>query len=267
MNGKRTWEEAVSWMKNEPAYVDLVQACFYDDPLIDAANRFYLGIEWQAIKKLLPSPAKVLDLGAGRGIASYAFAKDGWEVTALEPDQSALVGANAIRALAKQAGLSINVEESWGEALPFPDESFEVVHARQVLHHARDLEQLCKEVSRVLKPNGLLIATREHVISKEEDLPIFLRTHPLHRLYGGENAYLLREYLSAIKNAGLRMDYVFNPCESDINLYPDSVINMKKRIAGKFGIPASLVPTVILKLRGYVDNTPGRLYTFLAKKG
>lgn len=59
------------------------------------------------------------------------------------------------------------------------------VFARQVLHHARNLEMLCREVSRVLKPHGIFIATREHVISKPEDLARFLKKHPLHQFYGG----------------------------------------------------------------------------------
>ena len=54
---------------------------------------------------------------------------------------------------------------------------------------------MCEEVARVLKPGGTFIATREHVISKKEDLPVFLANHPLHRFYGGENAFVLQKYL------------------------------------------------------------------------
>jgi hypothetical protein len=45
----------------------------------------------------------------------------------------------------------------------------------------------CKEIARVLRPSGRFIAVRDHVISKPEDLPKFLDTHPLHNLYGGEH--------------------------------------------------------------------------------
>ncbi len=268
-NGKQsTWEEAVLWLKDQPDQGDLVRACFYDDPLLVAAHRYYESSEWQAVRKFLPKRVgAVLDIGAGRGVSSYALARDGWETTALEPDPSPIVGAGAIRALSKAANLHIRVEEMWGEVLPFSDKSFDMVHSRQVLHHAKDLTKLCREAARVLKPNGLFIATREHVLSRQEDLPVFLENHPLHRLYGGERAYLLTEYLTAIQQSGITLTHVLNPFQSEINLYPDTLCQLKKRLARKALFPwPHLVPAVVLGWLGAWVNTPGRLYTFVGRK-
>ena len=92
---------------------------------------------------------KALDVGAGRGIASYALAREGFQVTSLEPDPSAIVGAGAIRALAAEAALPISVVEEFSERLPFVDGAFDVVFARAVLHHTRDLEPcVLRDVSR-----------------------------------------------------------------------------------------------------------------------
>ena len=263
-----TWEQAVEQLKQDPKYRELVNSCYYDDPLIGAAERYSNSSEWREARAFLPaSRGSALDIGAGRGISSYAMARDGWQVTALEPDASASVGAGAIRALAREADLPITVIQTWGEKLPFSDGTFDVVHCRQALHHARDLEQLCKEMGRVLKPGGVLIALREHVISSRDDLAAFLAGHPLHHLYGGEHAYLLREYTKAIKSAGIEITRVLNPLQSDINLFPSTQQEVKARWAARLKLPsAKWVPDVVLSLRGATSNAPGRLYSFIGRR-
>ncbi len=262
-----SWEEAVSWLKRQPDQAELVRACFFDDPLLAAAQRYAASSEWAAVRNLLPSqPGKALDVGAGRGISSFALARDGWDTVSLEPDGSSEVGAGAIRRLAAEAGLRIEVVEQWGERLPFPDKTFDLVHCRQVLHHARNLLSLCREIGRVLKPGGIFIATREHVISRHEDLDAFLAAHPLHKLYGGETAYMLQEYEGAIRGAGIRLMSVLNPWQSDINLFPETIAGLRRRIAARFFLPPGLIPNILLKWRGALDATPGRLFTFVGRK-
>ncbi|MGO8506361.1 class I SAM-dependent methyltransferase, partial [Rhizobium leguminosarum] len=94
---------------------------------------------------------------AGRGIASYALAKEGFEVTALETDASDLVGAGAIRALFNEVHIPISIAEEFSEKLPFSENAFDVVFARAVLHHNSDLSAACREFFRVLKPGGRFI--------------------------------------------------------------------------------------------------------------
>jgi SAM-dependent methyltransferase len=264
----QSWEAAVLRLRSQLEHRQLVEACFYDDPLLDAAKRYHMSSEWSAVSALIgKASGAALDLGAGRGIASYALAVEGWDVTALEPDPSAVVGAGAIRALAQDAGMRIHVVESWGESLPFADASFKLVHCRQVLHHARDLGLLCSEISRVLAPGGVVLATREHVITKRDDLDAFLDSHPLHRHYGGENAYLRSDYENALTAAGLRLTHVLNPMESDINLYPDSVEAVRSRWSRRLKLPfGSRVPKFVLSWVGERSHVPGRLYTFAATK-
>jgi SAM-dependent methyltransferase len=267
-NEQLTWEQSVLWLKSQPEQDALVRACFYDDPLLAAAERFHASTEWKAVQELIGSArGSALDIGAGRGISAFALAKDGWTTVALEPDASREVGAGAIRRLAAEGDVQIDVVETWGESLPFESNSFDLVHVRQVLHHARDLVQLCSEIGRVLKSGGVMIATREHVISHRSDLDEFLRRHPLHALYGGENAFLLKEYLDAISGAGIELSEVLNPLASDINLYPETKELVKARMARKLRLPsAALIPDVVLSLKGKLMNDPGRLYTFFGRK-
>jgi SAM-dependent methyltransferase len=274
-----TWEEAVEWVRNQPDKKDIVKSCYYDDPVEDAAQRFEGSEEWAAVKALLADklPGDVLDIGAGRGISSYAFAKSGCAVTALEPNSSKLVGAGAIQLIAERTQVQIKVVQEYGETLPFPENSFDVVYARAVLHHAQDMNKLCMEVSRVLRPGGALIFTREHVISRREDLPKFFNDHLLHHLYGGENAYLLSDYIGAIKGSGLRLSSILGPHESVVNYAPINQQELKQAIASRLGrlignsLANYLVGTKsVFHLIGWIlskfSNLPGRLYTFMARK-
>lgn len=278
-----SWEEAVKWLRDKPDQQELVRACYFDDPLTEAAERFWQSIEWKSIAALLPqSKGRALDLGAGRGISSYALAKDGWIVSAIEPDPSGLVGAGAIRSLAQDSGLPIEVVSEYSEKLQFPDNTFDLVNCRQVLHHARDLPQTCREIFRVLKPGGRMVATREHVISKRDDLQAFLDSHPLHHLYGGENAFLLDDYISAISGAGLSLTQVLAPFDSPINYFPMTeaqwVAYCTKPLATVVGegvtarlfsrdhaLGSSLI-SLLARLVNWSNHSPGRLYSFVAEK-
>jgi SAM-dependent methyltransferase len=275
----RTWEAAVVWLRNQPARRQLVLDAFYDDPLILAAERYRDSGEWHAVSQLLRGrTGKALDVGAGRGIASYALAREGFEVTSLEPDPSAIVGAAAIRALAAEAALPISVVEEFSERLPFADGAFDLVFARAVLHHTRDLDLACSEMYRVLRPGGILIAAREHVISKEADLGQFLDGHPLHHLYGGEHAFLLDRYIGALRGAGFSPLEVLSPLKSPINLFPYTVDSLRNAVIDKVSqkIPArplwrvalgsNRIFELLLSVAQRFDNRPGRLYSFVGHK-
>lgn len=269
MNAERmTWEQAVLSFRARPENAEMARACFYDDPLPVAAQRYADSVEWAAVHPWLPRPAtRALDLGSGRGISAFALARDGWDVTALEPDGSDVVGAGAIRRLSAETGVPIQVVQHAAEVLPFDDASFELVHCRAVLHHAADLRQLCREAARVLVPGGRLVALREHVISRPEDLPAFLASHPLHSLYGGEHAYMLREYIAAVESAGLRLMGVVNPWASDANTFPETVDDVRARLArrARWHWPRA-IPRGLIVWLGDRLNTPGRLYSFVAEK-
>jgi hypothetical protein len=112
-----------------------------------------------------------------------------------------------------------------------------------------------------------MIATREHVISKREDLSAFLEIHPLHRYYGGEHAYVLDEYRNAITGAGLVLERELNPYQSDINTYPEALTDIKMRWARKLMLPsAQWVPDALLAWVGRRSHRPGRLFSFVARK-
>lgn len=127
----------------------------------------------------------------------------------------------------------------------------------------------------------MLVATREHVISDQQDLMLFLAQHPFHNLYGGENAYQLKAYKKAICSSGLKLKHVIQPYDSPINYYPetqqrvdDLCIRVYHRLLGErlthLILRNSSVRHYLLSAgRTYANkrnNVPGRLYSFVAMK-
>lgn len=258
----------------------IVHESYFGEDVVAEARRFGDSAEFEAEAELMglrsrTRPVRILDLGAGNGIASAALARMGHEVVALDPDLSPSVGLGAVRTAA--AGLecvTLNACCGVAQSLPFRDASFDVVYARQTLHHVRNLSAGLAEARRVLKRGGLMLATREHVADDEAQLQAFLNHHPLHRLYGGEHAYRLDEYLEAARNAGLELCTVLGPYDSVINTYPkgDSDVRMEAMsyLSRKIGpVAARIMLSVPRVYRWYrarmshFDRTPGRLYSFL----
>jgi SAM-dependent methyltransferase len=273
-----TWEEAVRWYRTQPGNDAEVRNNYFDLPVLQAAERYAAGEEFAEVLRLLGPGGgrRVFEPGAGNGIASFALAKNGWQVTALEPDPSCEVGAGAIRAMAEQAELPIEVVEDFGEKLPFAGGSFDAIFARQVLHHAADLDAMVKELARVLRPGCLCLATREHVADNEVQLVAFQNEHPLHKFYGGENAYPLARYLDSFAKAGLRIRQVWGPLESILNFFPGTETERQKTLRQvadhsylRFGrLLAWSENFQRRQLQSFTarDQTPGRIYSFLVEK-
>src|SRR6185369_12659825 len=100
----------------------------------------------------------LLDVGCGPGTITADLAEliAPGRVAAIDAADAAIDGARAVLA---ERGLS-NVELSVGDvyALEFPDQSFDVVHAHQVLQHLGDPVAALAEMRRVIRPGGVVAA-------------------------------------------------------------------------------------------------------------
>lgn len=93
---------------------------------------------------------QILDVGCGTGGNLSLLAKYG-EVTGVDFSSEALN-------FAAKTGLK-HLFEATATALPFADESYDLVVALDVLEHVQDDEKALKEFFRILKPGGLLLLT------------------------------------------------------------------------------------------------------------
>jgi ubiquinone/menaquinone biosynthesis C-methylase UbiE len=116
------------------------------------------------VEKLLgqsPGPfAEALEIGAGTGYFSLNLVQEriirSATCTDISPGMLATLERNAA-----QLGVPVSTECCDAAALPFADDSFDLVLGHAVLHHLPDLDRAFAEFARVLKPGGTLFFAGE----------------------------------------------------------------------------------------------------------
>lgn len=116
------------------------------------AGFVFAGPERAALfKRYIGGPGRrVLDLGCRDGALTQVYL-DGNEVVGVDADRDALTQA-----------ARLGIETHWADLdrpLEFPDESFDVVAAGELLEHLPDPQRLVAEVERVLRPGGTFVAS------------------------------------------------------------------------------------------------------------
>lgn len=102
----------------------------------------------------IPAGAKVLDIGCGAGQITIQMAKNGVDVTGVDLAQN-LVDAGNEKARAE--GLEPMIQQGDAEALPHPDESFDISLSLIGSMFAPRPELVASEMVRVTKPGGKVI--------------------------------------------------------------------------------------------------------------
>lgn len=97
---------------------------------------------------------KLLEIGVGAGTDHLQWARAGAECYGVDLTEAAIEATKARLAL---YGFTSNLQRIDAEALPFPDEFFNLVYSWGVIHHSEHPERIIKEIKRVLKPGGVFI--------------------------------------------------------------------------------------------------------------
>lgn len=101
-----------------------------------------------------------LEIGAGTGYFTLNLLRAGIVREAVATDISPGM-LRALEANARRLRVPVTTQTADAEALPFEDESFDLVFGHAVLHHLPDLQQAFREFARVLRPGGTLVFAGE----------------------------------------------------------------------------------------------------------
>ena len=129
----------------------------FGDAPSDAAQRAF-----ELLKR--ENKTTLLELGGGQGRDTLFFAKNRLQVTMLDYSDSAV---ETVRAGAQVSSLHLTaIRHDVREALPFADDTFDAAYSHMLYCMAlsnEQIENLAREVLRVLKPGGLNIFTVRHI--------------------------------------------------------------------------------------------------------
>ena len=128
----------------------------------------------RAIIEALPAGhgGALLDLGTHRGDFTAAL-RAAWR-----PERVAgieLIERHA--AAARTRGIEVEVADL-DDGLPFESESFDVVHANQVIEHVRRTDLLLREIRRVVKPDGIVCISTNNLASWHNVISLGLGCSP-----------------------------------------------------------------------------------------
>jgi SAM-dependent methyltransferase len=103
--------------------------------------------------------ADVLEVGCGIATDGVQFVRNGARYTGVDPSPTALSLAQRRFAL---EGLKAALCDASATALPFPDESFDLVYSHGVIHHIPKPDEAVAEFHRVLRPGGVVLVMVYH---------------------------------------------------------------------------------------------------------
>lgn len=118
-------------------------------------------IHEKVLELLLAEPGwrswtRYLDIGAGRG-SLIAKVKGSINVEASVCDYT--------DTLMTLPGQKVDIANLNNEPLPYPDATFDVVTATEVIEHLEDFRRVVREIHRVLKPGGVCILSTPNILN------------------------------------------------------------------------------------------------------
>ncbi|MDC3424497.1 methyltransferase domain-containing protein [Aquibacillus sp. 3ASR75-11] len=163
---------------------------------VGGAHPGSLSLTKKTVKNLgINEQKRILDVGCGTGqTAAYIAETYDCHVTGLDPHQGML---DKMEQRLNDATLKVNMVQGEAEALPFDNQSFDIILSESVTSFT-DAPQSLKEYARVLKRDGMLVMLE---MTKKQDATIE-DIDALKEFYGIKYILEEREWMTYLKEAG-----------------------------------------------------------------
>jgi ubiquinone/menaquinone biosynthesis C-methylase UbiE len=152
---------------------------FNADPAHEDASSPWYELVREQIGKV--AGLRILEVACGRGGFVRELARKGAHVAGCDFSLAALrVGQEKLRAL--ENGTSPTLTQGDAQALPFADESFDVVVSCETIEHVPDVRKALREMWRVARPGGKLFLTTPNYANLMGLYDLYARVrHPGHK--------------------------------------------------------------------------------------
>lgn len=178
-------------MKDDMKYKTLYEKQYGKKKLVNLPKKKYWGLrqllrkyDWDryAIAEQLIHPSKkILDIGCGEGYMLFRLKDKFDELYGLDVAPSRLKEAEAKikESDPSKASKFRFVEGNADDPLPFPNDFYDVITCIAVMEHVFDIFSLVKEMYRVLKPGGYIIAEVPNIAYLKHRISMLLGLLPV----------------------------------------------------------------------------------------
>jgi ubiquinone/menaquinone biosynthesis C-methylase UbiE len=137
------------------------------------------------------TPGTMLDIGCCKGDWALYWGQQGWQPTGIDINRRDVT-------VAQERGLEARVCDLNAERLPFPDASFDLIFAGEVIEHLVDTDGFVAELSRCTKRGGHVIITTPNLVSFENRVRILFGVYPAWVNYSLQGSGHVRAYTASV---------------------------------------------------------------------
>jgi ubiquinone/menaquinone biosynthesis C-methylase UbiE len=193
-----------------------------------AAGKFIWGTERGMILNLCEDikRKKILDLGAGTGRYSIELAKNGANIVSYDPAKAMIKVINE-KSYKENVIERISFVQGDGKKLPFKDSSFDGIICMYVLSHLSTYKDVLREMKRVIKPDGFIIANFPNILSTY--LPAAIYVNVTHHAVGKRvysKFFTKNKVKKTLESAGFVIEEVRGSIFLHPRFVPEKLYNM-----------------------------------------